>query len=298
MWIFFALLTPVFWSFVHVMDSHCVDEVFEKPWMGMIIGSITSTVVLLLAPFVVPHLLSNPLPIHVILTALLAGALIQLSQLFYFKALAYSEAGIVAAYWNMVPALLPIVSFFILRDILDFNEYLGIAILVFGSIMFCLLDTGLNTRWQAFSLMFIAAIFQVGALLLEDIVFQYARFIDGFFLNTVGLIFMGLLPLFIRRTRETFIRNAKKLKAAMHMFFGIEILNLFALATSQKAISLGNPSLVAAVETTVPAYTFLLSILFLKIYPKFGDVETFTHLLKKFLLVALMTLGVFLIAQG
>lgn len=298
MWILFALLTPVFWSFVHVMDSHCVDEVFEKPWMGMIIGSITSSIVLVLAPFVVPYLVANPIPAEVVIKALVAGCLIQLSQLFYFKALAYSEAGIVAAYWNMVPALLPVVSFFILNDILGLNEYIGIAILILGSIMFCLLDSGLNTRWQTFSLMLVAAMLQVGALLLEDMVFEHARFIDGFFLNTLGLIIMGLLPLLFRRARQAFVRNATKLKTAIHMFFGIELLNLFALATSQRAISLGNPSLVAAVETTVPAYTFLLSIVFLKIYPKFGDTESLRHLLMKFFLVSLMALGVFLVAQG
>lgn len=264
----------------------------------MIVGSLTSCMVLLLAPWVLPTLIIKTPALQFICQAILAGCLVQISQFFYFKALANSEAGIVAAYWNMVPALLPIASFLLLRDVLQINEYLGISFLICGSIFFCLLDSSLDTRWQTFALMLVAAVLQVTALLLEDSVFEHMTYLEGFFLNSIGLILMGIAPLALKRARELFLRNATQLKNAMHIFFGIEFLNLCALATSQRAISLGNPSLVAAVETTVPAYTFLLSIAFLKIYPKFGDEESLHHLLIKFFLVAFMALGVFLVAQG
>src|SRR5687768_7864430 len=117
MWLFFALLTPLFWSVVHVMDSHCVDEVFEKPWMGMITSALTSTVIILFVPFIFPYFSDSALspPIYYILLAILAGMFIQISQFFYFQSLAFSEAGIVAAYWNLTPALLPVISFLIFK---------------------------------------------------------------------------------------------------------------------------------------------------------------------------------------
>lgn len=295
MWIFFALLTPIFWSFVHVLDSHCVDRVFEKPWMGMITSALASTVIVFLIPFILPAAIDNPPANIFIISALLAGVLIQISQLLYFNALERSEAGIVAAYWNFTPALLPFAGYFLAHDYLPINNYVGIGILVMSSVFMCTLDTNFDKRWQTFFLMFTASVCQVFALLLEDVVYTNMNYLLGFFFTTSGIIITGIIPFISKHVRKVFSRNMHRLRPAMHIFFGIEVINLFALASSQKAISLGNPSLVAAVETTVPAYTFLLSILLLKIWPPLGDPDALHKVFRKILLVALMAIGVWLV---
>ena len=295
MWLFFALLTPVFWSFVHVLDSHCVERVFEKPWMGVITSALASTVVFILIPFILPEILNNPPQLIYILAALFAGFLIQVSQLLYFKSLEHSEAGIVAAYWNFTPALLPFAGFFLAHDLLPINKYIGIGVLVTASVLMCTLDTNFDKRWLTFFWMLIASICQVFALLLEDAVYNNVSYLLGFFMTTSGIVITGILPFVSKHVRGVFSRNMHRLKPAMHIFFGIEIINLCALATSQRAISLGNPSLVAAVETTVPGYTFLLSIVLLRFWPSLGDNEAYNKLFQKLLLVALMVIGVWLV---
>jgi len=296
MWLLFALLTPLFWSLVHIADSHCVEEIFEKPWMGVITSSLASTVVFLVIPFAAPFIHWELPPPYIICLGLFAGVLIQLSQAFYFNALSYTETGIVAAYWNMTPALIPFLSYLIFRDILGFPEYLGISLLIVASVLMCMLDTNFHARWNSFFLMFSASLFQAFALLIEDKVFQHASYINGFLLITLGLVLAGSAPLLFKNVRKTFSRNAHLLKPAINIFIAIEVLNLFALATSQRAIYLGNPSLVAAVETSVPAYTFLLSLILIFFSSRFGDIETLKHLPVKFGLVGLMVLGVFLVA--
>lgn len=296
MWIAFALLTPFFWAIVHLLDSHCIEEVLEKPWMGIVTSAFASLLVFIPLPFLL-FFFSWQLPsTSVILLALLAGVLIQISQAFYFKSLSYSEAGIVASYWNITPALLPIAGYLILRQTLELPQYAGIATLITTSVFFCLADNELLTRWRVFFLMLTASILQVGALMLEDYVYTQASYFVGFYLVVTGLIITGISPLLFRRAQIRFKSNLVRLKKSAVLFLLIETANLCALATSQKAISLGDPSLVAAVETSVPAYTFIMSLIFLLFGSKFGDAATYHKLHIKFILVIFMIIGVWLVS--
>ncbi len=296
MWLLFALLTPLLFAIVCVVDAYCVEDVFDHPWMGFVTSAIASAV--LCVPLVVLLLLSNwemP-PMHIALMALGAGCLIQLSQLLYFQALKYTEAGIIAAYWNLVPVLVVFLSFFLFRERLQGNEYLGIALLIAASVVFCALDSNLEMRGKSFLLMAAASALQAAMFLIEDAVFEAIPYATGFVLITIGLAVTGILPLLLRAPRQAFVRNLPRLKKAAGILLGIEVINLFALATSQRAVDLGVPSLVAAVETTIPAYTFILSIAMLSILPAFGDIESRKHLPKKIGLVGLMSAGVYLLA--
>jgi uncharacterized membrane protein len=292
MWLVFALLSPVFWAIVHVLDSHCVEQVFDRPWMGVITSSIASMIVIVILPFTLPFVDWTLPEVKIILLAFLAGVLIQSSQIFYFQALDNSEAGVVAAYWNLTPAMVPLASYLFFGKLLSVQQYLGIGVLVITSVCFCLVGTNIKTNWQAFCLMLVASCFQVNALLLEDQVFKDCTFFIGFLLITVGIIISGILPLLLVKVRRAFQKNMNLLQPAIPMIFGIEVANLIALFMSQRAIDLGVPSLVAAVEATVPAYTFALSILLLTIFSPFGDQEAWNHFPFKLFLSVVMAFGV------
>ena len=296
MWLYFSLLAPLFFAIVHVIDKHCVEEIFEKPWFGMITSALASLVILAPLPYILPFISWNWPSFNIILLALVAGALIQFSQGLYFQALDYSEAGIVAAYWNMVPALVPMLSFFILRQRLTFLEYIGIAILILVSTAFCLIDTNLESRWKSLLLMFVAGVMQAIMFLLQDIVYANAGYIESFLIITSGLIIAGCSPLILKNVRKQFCSEKSVLIPAAKFFVIVEIANLIALALSQKAVDLGVPSFVAAVESTIPAYTFVLLIILTNIFPRFGDPEAKRKIGTKFLLIGMMVFGILLIA--
>ncbi|GAB4213680.1 MAG: hypothetical protein OHK0012_10250 [Synechococcales cyanobacterium] len=296
MWLVFALLSPLFWAMVHVLDAYCVDRVFEKPWMGVITSSLASSIVVVIVPFLVPYGLRPMTHWPLVGVALLAGALIQISQACYFQALAYSEAGIVAAYWNMTPTFLPLASYLLMGGVLDHTHYLGIGLLILTSVSFCLLDVHFFTRWRSFFLMVLASILQVAAILLEKYFFDREPFLLGFLFITLGIILAGSMPLLIPTVRHSFTANLPKLRSAALVLIGIEVINLVALFMSQQAVNLGIPSLVAAVETMIPAYAFLLSLFLAMVVPRFGDPETHHRLPAKLALVTIMALGVWMIS--
>ncbi|MEP0912185.1 hypothetical protein NDI45_14790 [Leptolyngbya sp. GB1-A1] len=135
--------------------------------------------------------------LQVVAVALLKGALIQISQVFYFEALSYSEASIVAAYWNITPIVLPIASFLLFGKVFQFRHYLGIATLITASVSLCLANANFEARWKSFYLMIFACCVQAAALLLEEYIFGHSSFFVGYLLATVGIIISGILPLLI-----------------------------------------------------------------------------------------------------
>jgi hypothetical protein len=77
-------------------------------------------------------------------------------------------------------------------------------------------------------------------------------------------------------------------------FLIIEIINIFALCTAQMAIKLSSASLVAAAETTVPAFTFILSVFWFKVMRQPTE-ALFNHFIAKIMITFVMVLGVLLI---
>jgi drug/metabolite transporter (DMT)-like permease len=150
MWIQYALLSSFLWAIVHLLDEYCVDKIFSKPWLGVITSSSISVGIFLLIPFlnmtvVIPSW-------NILGICLIIGAIIQLSQLFYFRALDNSDSGTVAAYWNITPVLLPIVSYWLFGYLITGNNYLGIILLIIASIGLCSIDK-FSSRWDTLYLM-------------------------------------------------------------------------------------------------------------------------------------------------
>lgn len=293
MWLFYALLGPPFWALVHILDSHCVGNVFDRPWMGVITSSLATAVIALIAFILLPGVDWQLPEWHIIALAMLAGGLIQLGQGFYFQALEKTEAGIVAAYGNFTPTLLPVVSYFLMGDALQPWHYITIGVLVIASICFCLIDVSRHGKWDSVLLMLVASTAQVSAILLEKYVFEQGTFFTGFAFVIMGVVLSGVLPiLVVPSVRKAFSNNIPKLKPLAPLFIGIEMANLVALYMSQRAVDLGSPSLASAMETTVPGYTFLLTILLLSLKHRFGNEEARYELRTKLILVGIMTAGV------
>lgn len=296
MWLFFALIGTVFYAIVHILDSHCVGSIFEKSWFGVLTGAISSLLIIYPIALLVSPFFAWEFPTAtVLLTALLAGFLLQASYYFYFLALSHSEAGIIAAYWNMVPAILPMVTFFIIGNSLGFLNYLGIFLLIIFSTIMCLVDSNSRGRWRSFFLMLLACCGQVFSYLLQAFLYNKTSFLLGFFWVTTGLIIAGLLPLFIRKIRNTFAKNLTRIRSKMHIILLIEVANLLALISIQRSLSLSRPSLVSAITTTLPGFTFLISIILIFVNSKFADLRAKQRFTVKLATVFGMVAGVILV---
>lgn len=302
MWIQYALFSSFSWAIVHILDEHCVDNIFSKPWLGVITSSSISVGIFVLIPFLN---LTVVIPNSTILCiCLMTGAIIQLSQLFYFRALDNSDSGTVAAYWNLTPVLLPIVSYWLFGSLITGSNYLGMILLIVASVGLCSIDK-FSSRWDTLYLMSIAAGLQTIAILLEKYIFDRADFFGAFLAINVGIILSGLASLASTKVRITLVRDLPKIKQALPIFIAIELINWVALYTGQIAVKLGDPALVSAIGASTPAYAFGLSLL-MAMFDR--QLDTHTHRLHqretrrklpmKWGLVGLMMVGVWLIGTS
>ncbi len=295
MWVLYSLLAAMFFAAVHVLDSYCVDDIFDRPWIGGITSAMSSFVALIPLLFYWWWAQWPLPPLPIVGIALLAGILIQASQFLYFQALSHSESGIVAAYWNLVPLFVLVLSYIFFREVLAWYHYVGIAVIIGSSVGFCLIDENVDGRMRTILLMGAASALQAIMFLLEAIVFNNMPYLFGFMVITIGLIIAGLSPLAVPACFRFVMKGGTKLFKARYLFFGIELINLVALAFSQRAVSLGIPSFVSAVESTIPAHAFLLSLIAGALIPVMYDKRTAKQLPTKFALVVGMVVGIVLI---
>jgi uncharacterized membrane protein len=294
MWIQYALFSSFLWAIVHILDEHCVDHIFSKPWLGVITSSGISAGIFLLVPF-----LHIPIVIpqwDVLLVCLFTGAIIQLSQVYYFRALDSSDSGTVSAYWNLTPTFLPVISYWLFGYLITGNNYIGIALLLIASIGLCTIDK-FESKWDTLYLMSIAASIQTGVVLLEKYIFDRSDFFGAFLSITVGIFITGLFSLGLRMVRVSLVKDLPKIKTALPIFIIIELINWAALYTGQSAVKMGVPSLVSAIEASIPAFAFGISLLIAMLTHKV-DLETKRKLPVKWAMVGLMMVGVWLIGAG
>jgi len=296
MWVFFALLFPFFFAAVCVLDSLCVEKVFDRPWMGAVTSSLASITAFAVLPFALAFAVWIEPGWAIIALALLAGTLTQAAQGLYFQSLAYSEAGIVAAYLNLIPVILPFAGHALSGQAFGVWAYAGIALNVAASVAMCLLDTNFQARWRSFFLMLAGCFLYAAGVLIEKYIFDRIPVLEGFLLITAGIVISGSLPLALPRVRLVFRKNMAALRPAFGVLIGIEVVNLLAIYFRHRALSLGDPSLIEAVATIQPGYTFGLSFLLYVVAPRFGDPQTRRHLWLKLLLVGLMVVGVRLVS--
>ncbi len=295
-WLAFALTSPFFWGITHVLDSYCVDEVFDHPWIGAITSGLCTFLALPFLAFGLFFVPTVPMTLGVVSLCVLSGFVFMAGQIAYFYALSFSESGIVAAYWNLIPLLLLVISYLFFDEHLTQYQYLGCALLILSSVGFCLLDGNAESRWQAFWLMLFGVFCMSVYFLIQKKVFAFSPVYQVFLVSSFSIASAGLIPLLSPRHFKVFRQNWERIRPAFGFLLTIEIANLIALGTSQYAVSYGYPSLVSAVEGTIPAYAFLISMILYAVFRKFGEEEAHHHLLTKLLLVGVMAFGVWLVS--
>jgi uncharacterized membrane protein len=294
MWIQYALFSSFLWAIVTVLDEHCVDNIFSKPWLGVITSSVISAGIFLLVPF-----LNMPIVIpqwDILVICIFTGAVIQLSQVYYFRALDSSDSGTVSAYWNLTPTFLPVISYWLFGYIITGNNYIGIGLLLVASIGLCVIDK-FESKWDTLYLMSIAASLQTGVVLLEKYIFERTQFFGAFLSVSMSICLTGLFSLGMREVRVSLVKDLPKIKKALPVFIIIELVNWVALYTGQTAVKMGVPSLVSAIEASIPAFAFAISLTVMGLSHKI-DAETRKKLPMKWAMVGLMMTGVWLIGAG
>ena len=296
MWILLALAASVCFAVVYLLDEYCIDEILDQPWMAVITSAVASIIVFLPLPYILPFINWQWPSFKIISLGILSGMLIQFSQFLYYNALAKTNAGIVATYLNLTTAILPIAGFIIFGTVLTPYQYIGIILLIFASNTMLLADHNHETRNSAMLLTIGTSLIQTVIYLIQDYVYTEASFIVSYVLLTIGLMSVGIIAYCFKSIRQKMHAEKNNILPSFKLFIGIGVLDLFAIAFAQKSIQIGNPSLVSAIETTIPGFTFVITFCAISIFHLKYDEKIFSGIAKKFAALSMMIVGVYMVS--
>lgn len=290
------MASPFFWAIVHVLDAYCVEELFDRSWVGIFTSALAMLVVFPLLAIGLFIRGFSAMSTEMVALCGLSGVVFMSSQILYFKALESTESGIVAAYWNIIPLILPVLSYLLWGEVLSKTTYAGIGILIVSSVLFCLLDDNHGARWSSIGWMFLAAWMQVFYFILQKHIFDHCEVYQGFLVITLAMAITGITPILFDAQRRVIRSNMVRIWPVFWLILLIEVANLIAIATSQFAVNLAAPSLVSAVEASTPAYTFVISLSLYHLTKRYGEANAKRALAPKIFLVSIMVLGVWLVS--
>lgn len=293
-WFYLSLLSPLLFAVVNLIDDNLMKHVYRSAYFAAIISGLFGAVPLV-------SLLITPLQETTRLVALLGilcGFLTVIYYFFYFKALDNESPSVVIAMFSLTPVLIPVFAYLFLDERLVPLQIAGFLIVLTASFALGLTEVKKFKFSSAFSHVMVAASIYAVVSLLSKYVYQRTNFYTGFMYFCMGMglggIYFNLVLRFLKAS--DFISDLKHNSKKIITFFIIaEAIAIVAEITQNLAVSRGPVSMVKVIEGIQPVYVLLIAIIFYKVSPKHFREAAEGGLIKKFSLMALIIIGLFLI---
>ena len=286
-----AFLSPLFYALSVLIESFLSLDIFKKPVTMVFYASLTNALF-------VPLMFYFGMPtwpeaqFWVVYTML---AVIDITYLYpYYIALKKTDTSIVSSLFAIGKIFIPLLSFFILGDVLTPLQYLGFFIVIFASAVLNM-KKGFSLKFnQAFYLMFLSSFL----LSCRVILAKHALNSDGIWINTIvypnlisgAMVFLFLL---VKGVRPDIKKHLSPYIKKLHLFVANEFVYFLAILTSIYALSKLSPVISAAIEATEPL--FLLSFVALA-RPLYDFKEFKVSFVKKAICFLLIILGIVFIS--
>ena len=295
MWLVFALIANVFYSFTAIFDqllrrNHIKHNV--------------SLTVLWVASFFVIWLLAIPF-IHVsvpawpqLLAGIAAGMIVVLVALPYFYALATEEASRVMPMWQFSSVVVLAISVTLLGEKLLPKHYYGFVAMLLGGMLLAVDKSvrGFKINKTLLLVLAAAAIWGV-SLVLTKFLYATESFWNGFVWFGVGHFIGAVALLLVPKNRRIVHSEFRKLTrggiallaASTVVTFAADVIGLFAITS-------GPVSLVSVIGVTQIMFLFLMTVFLSKYFPRvLKERIDRKALLTKLAAIALMIVGLYLV---
>ena len=196
-----------------------------------------------------------------------------LSYYFYFKTLFVSnDIVVLQALWNLSVPLVPFLAWLFVGEQLTLVNYFGVALSFVGVMLFSFHKKIKEKKLgRVFTIMIGAIVFFALSMVLQTEAYQTIGkdFWTGFLLFSIGATVTGLLISFFdpQPTKKRLVHIFQMSKRYFWVFILAEMLNLFGVLASQRAIDLSPAvSFVAVIGSLSPVFVMVLSLLLVIIF--------------------------------
>ena len=286
-----AFLSPLFYALSVLIESFLSLDIFKKPVTMVFYASLTNALfVPLMFYFGIP--VWPEMRFWIVYVML---AIIDITYLYpYYIALKKTDTSVVSSLFAIGKIFIPLLSFFVLGDILTPLQYLGFFIVIFASAVLNMKKGFSLNLNQAFYLMFLTSFL----LSCRVILAKYALNSDGIWVNTIvypnlisgAMVFLFLL---VKNFRPDIKKHLRLYMKKLHLFVANEFVYFLAILTSIYALSKLSPVISSAIEATEPL--FLLS--FVALARPFYDFKEFkVPFAKKLTCFLLIIMGIIFVS--
>jgi hypothetical protein len=255
-WLIMAFLVPISWALVNLLDVYFCKEVFKTPYDGVTISGFFQGLFVLLPIFrFVEFSYNGILPASI---GIVSGILFQLACLYYFKALfLHSNVIWMQIIWNLNMAVVPILSFFLLKQPVGLPGAIGIFGMFVGSSLLIIdfQKDGADSI-KVIKIMLLSMLFFSFSKICENVVFENFKtpFSTGYTYFSIGSFSLALWSVILKKSTLSYLSRF------IGKFSVGEGFSFIATISSERAIFLkGSSTMVVLIEGYTPFFTIILT---------------------------------------
>ncbi|MEK7612110.1 MAG: DMT family transporter [Patescibacteria group bacterium] len=297
MWLLFAFLSPAFYAIAEIFDNFLVNKEFKHPltlvFYTFLFNILFIPVLFIFSPPTLPPL--HTLPIFIILGLVGIGYMYP-----YYKGLRADDTSVAISFFAIGRIFVPVLAFLIVGEILDFQQYAGIALIIISVVAL-----GIHHSRKRFR--FSKAVWYIGSaafLLAFEGVFLKLLFENGVSVSTavageslIGLLLALCLPISGKIRKD--IRASFPLFIKLSPLFLIEeAFTFLGTVTEGAAISLTSLSVVKGITMVSPFFLVIYAWAGHSVFPNLFKEDLHRRkIVRKLLLFALLIMGIILVKE-
>lgn len=295
MWLLYAFLSPAFYAIAEIFDNFLINKEFKHP---MTLAFYTSLFNLIFVPILFYFSPPTLPPLHT-LPLFIGLGFVAVGYLYpYYRGLQADDTSIAVSFFAVGRIFVPVLAFFIVGEVLDFQQYVGIGLIIIS--VFALALHHAQHRFKFSKAM--GYISCAAFLLAFEGVFLKLLFDQGVTVSTavggesiMALIF-GVSLLLSRSIRKDAKATFPLFIKLAPLFLLEEFFTFLGLTAESQAISLTSVSVVKGITMASPFFLLLYAWLGHGIFPKlFKEDLHRKKVLRKFVLFVVLIVGIILV---
>ena len=293
LWVLIAIIAYLLLALNGVADKFLLTKAVGDPGVYAFYVSVTSLVVLLLAPFGL-HGLSP----ENYLVALTGGACFTFALYFFYSSIQKASISrILPIEGGLVPFFTLVLAYVTGIDSLNHKQLVAFALLVIGAVLIDFKKT--RKGWHPLALrdtLLAGALFAT-SFILTKFIYNHAGFISGLIWTRLGLTLGALFMLAMPKTRRgIFSAPANTSSKNKLLFYSSHLAGSAGSFLQNYAIALGSVVIVNALQGVQFVFILFLSVTFSKFFPTILKEDIHGRILvQKIIAIVLITSGLVLL---
>ncbi len=292
LWAILAILSALMWALVNIVDKFVLTKWIKQPFVPLIffsiVGFVIGTMIYIFQGFSYLSYLN-------IFLSVLTGGFYVIVMYFYFKALNIEEVSRVVPLFYLFPLFTLLMAGLFLGEVFTPLRYLGIFLVIFGSIVISSKDITNLRLSKAFWFMILSAFFASLSGIITKYLLDFADFWTIFGYGRFGSL-LASIPIFYFYLPDLISSVRKHGKKVIGVITINQTVELSATLIHTVALSIGFVTLVSALSSLQTFFVLIIATLVTIFYPKmFKEKINKRILIAKLAAIIMLFFGVILI---